>query len=283
MNIISPKYDFSAKELFSNEVVRRHFISDVLGIPIEKIRSVRMLNPFLRKRFRLQKQGILDVLVELNDSTKINIEVQVELFANWDRRSLFYLAKMYTEDLLVGENYAKLKRCVSISILDFNLTDSEEYHKVYRLRDEQGNEFSDLFEVHTIELRKKLKGNGKMDDWIRLFNAKTEEELDMIQTKNAGLQEAINMVKTMSLSKRMRLRYEAHMKDVRDRRAREDYVREEGHQAGHQEGRQEGLREGRLQVAQRMLAKGMPKEDIIAYTGLREETIEKLSKGRTYT
>ena len=265
MNIISPKYDFSAKELFSNEVVRRHFISDVLGIPIEKIRSVRMLNPFLRKRFRLQKQGILDVLVELNDSTKINIEVQVVLFANWDRRSLFYLAKMYTEDLLVGENYAKLKRCVSISILDFNLTDSEEYHKVYRLRDEQGNEFSDLLEVHTIELRKKLKGNGKMDDWIRLFNAKTEEDLDMIQTKNVGLQEAINMVKTMSLSKRMRLRYEAHMKDVRDRRAREDYVREEGLR----EGRQESL----IQVAQRMLAKGVPMEDIIAYTGLTEDVI----------
>lgn len=188
MNIISPKYDFSAKELFSNEVVRRHFISDVLGIPIEQIRSVRMLNPFLRKCFRLQKQGILD----------------------------------------------------------FNLTDSEEYHRVYRLRDEQGNAFSDLLEVHTIELRKKLKGNGKMDDWIRLFNAKTEEDLDMIQTKSAGLQEAINMVKTMSLSKRMRLRYEAHMKDVRDRRAREDYVREEGHQEGLREGRQEGLREGRL-------------------------------------
>ena len=260
MNIISPKYDFSAKELFSNEVVRRHFISDVLGIPIEKIRSVRMLNPFLRKRFRLQKQGILDVLVELNDSTKINIEVQVVLFTNWDRRSLFYLAKMYTEDLLVGENYAKLKRCVSISILDFNLTDSEEYHKVYRLRDEQGNEFSDLLEVHTIELRKKLKGNGKMDDWIRLFNAKTEEDLDMIQTKNVGLQEAINMVKTMSLSKRMRLRYEAHMKDVRDRRAREDYVR------------QESL----IQVAQRMLANGALMEDIIAYTGLTEDVIEKL-------
>ena len=82
----------------------------------------------------------------------------------------------------------------------------------------------------------------------------------MIQTKNVGLQEAINMVKTMSLSKRMRLRYEAHMKDVRDRRAREDYVR------------QESL----IQVAQRMLANGALMEDIIAYTGLTEDVIEKL-------
>lgn len=40
----------------------------------------------------------------------------------------------------------------------------------------------------------------------------------------------------MSLSKRMRLRYEAHLKEIRDRNAREDYVREEGRKEGRQEG-----------------------------------------------
>ena len=54
----------------------------------------------------------------------------------------------------------------------------------------------------------------------------------MIQTNNPGLLEAIHEVKTMSLSKRMRLRYEAHLKEIRDRNAREDYVREEGRQEG---------------------------------------------------
>ena len=58
----------------------------------------------------------------------------------------------------------------------------------------------------------------------------------MIQTNNPGLLEAIHEVKTMSLSKRMRLRYEAHLKEIRDRNAREDYVREEGREEGRQEG-----------------------------------------------
>ena len=232
MNIISPKYDFSAKELFSIEMIRKYFISDVLDIPVEQIHSVRLSNTFLWKRYRRQKQGILDVLVELNDDTKINIELQVVPYAHWVKRILFYLSKMFTEDLKVGDNYSRLKRCVSISILDFNLKESEKYHTLYRLRDDEGNEFSDIFEVHIIELRKKLNGNTKVDDWIRLFNAKTEEELDMIQTNNPGLLEAIHEVKTMSLSKRMRLRYEAHLKEIRDRNAREDYVREEGRQEG---------------------------------------------------
>ncbi|MCI7129669.1 MAG: hypothetical protein MSA09_03730 [Lachnospiraceae bacterium] len=36
-----------------------------------------------------------------------------------------------------------------------------------------------------------------MDDWIRFFNAQTEEDLDMLQTKNIGIQTAIEEVKKM--------------------------------------------------------------------------------------
>ena len=182
----------------------------------------------LWKRYRKQKQGILDVLIELNDDTKVNIELQVKFYSYWDKRNLYYLAKMYTEDLRVGEKYGRLKKAVSISILDFALTDDPEYHSVYYLRDERGRIYTDLFEVHIIELGKKLQGNNSVDDWIRFFNARREEELNMIHTKNIGINTAIEKVKKMSLSERMRARYEAHMKEIRDRDAREDYVRKEG-------------------------------------------------------
>ena len=71
--------------------------------------------------------GTLDVLAEMNDSTKINIELQVKHYAYWHRRQLFCLAKLYAEDMRGGEDYTLLKRCVSISILDFNLTGRNEY------------------------------------------------------------------------------------------------------------------------------------------------------------
>ena len=45
--IVSLKFDFSFKHLFLNEEVRRHFISDILGIPLEEIREVRLANTFL--------------------------------------------------------------------------------------------------------------------------------------------------------------------------------------------------------------------------------------------
>ena len=252
--IISLKYDFSFKYLFLNEVVRRHFISDALGIPLEEIRSVKLANTFLWKRYRKQKQGILDVVVELNGDSKVNIELQIEMLSYWDKRSLFYLAKLFTEGLLSGQKYDKLKRCICISILGFNLDERPEYHKVYRLRDEKGYEFSDMLEIHVVELNKTLSGNHRMDDWIRLFNAKTEEELEMLEmgTKNLGIIEAIKEVRIMSLRKNLRLIHEARLKEIRDRDAREDYVRKEGWNEGHSEGWNEGHSKGRSEGENRL-------------------------------
>lgn len=228
MKIINPKFDYCMKELFQNEVVRKYFLSDILGISVQEIKSAKLMNTFLWKRRREQKQGILDVLMEMNDNAKINIEIQLKALKSWDKRQLFYLAKLFVDDLKIGEDYPKLKKCIGISILDFKLTDREEYHNIYRLMDERGNLFSDSLEIHTLELCKKLSGTAPIDDWIRLFNAESEEELDMIQTKNAGVLEAIREVKLMSLNGKLRARHEARLKAERDQRAREAYVRDEG-------------------------------------------------------
>lgn len=47
MNFISAKEDFCSKEMFSTEIIRKGFISDVLNIPMKDIKSVRLMNPFL--------------------------------------------------------------------------------------------------------------------------------------------------------------------------------------------------------------------------------------------
>ena len=130
MRLVSLKYDYAFHELFSHEGIRKQFISDVTGIPLEKIKSVRLDNPFLWKRYRMQKQGILDVAVLLNDDTRIDIELQIQMQKYWAKRNLFYLAKLYTDDLRIGEDYRRLRKCITISILDFQLIEGEEYHNI---------------------------------------------------------------------------------------------------------------------------------------------------------
>ncbi|MCM1560837.1 MAG: Rpn family recombination-promoting nuclease/putative transposase [Butyrivibrio sp.] len=176
------------------------------------------------------------------------------MVAHWDKRSLFYLAKMFTEDLLSGERYHKLKKCICINILDFDLDESPAYHRRYKLRDENGEEFSDMFEIHVIELKKQISGEKPLDDWIRLFNAETEAELNMIKTSNPGIVEAVKEVKVMSLRKDLRALYEGHMREIRDRYARDDYVREEGEAVGRVKGKAEGKVEGKAEDVLQLLS-----------------------------
>ena len=238
--IISLKYDDMFHEVFAFENVRKQFLSDVLGIPLENIRTARLVSPRLWRRSRRQKLGILDIALELNDDTKINVELQVRVQQQWVKRQLFYLAKMYDEDLLIGQDYSRLRKCISISILDFKLLEDKSYHSVYRLRNEKGKDLTELWELHIIELRKGLQGD-RLDDWIRLFQAKNDEELKMLATKNKGLAEAAEVMKRMSLRKTLRYYYEAHLKAVRDRYGEDAYVRDQGRAEGIALGRAEAV------------------------------------------
>ncbi len=243
---IPPKSDIAFKELMRCEEVRRQFISDVLDIPLEEIKAVRLENTFLSRRSRKEKEGILDVRILLNDNSKINVELQIRRLAYWDKRSLFYLSKMYTEDLFTGQRYDRLKKCIVISILDFAGDGNPGYHKVYHLRDQEGRLYSDQFEVHVIELNKELTGN-KLDDWIRLFRVENEKELDAVQSGNAGVMRAVEEVRTMNLRKMFRTLYEARLKAQRDQWAIEEAIKEDSMAAGLAEGRARGLAEGRTQ------------------------------------
>ena len=108
----------------------------------------------------------------------------------------------------------------------------------------------------------------ELDDWICLFNAKTEEELEMLEakTKNPGILEAIKEVRVISLGRTIKVLYEGRMKQIRDRNARDAYVREEGRTDGLEEGRTAGLAEGReitlIQQILRKLQKGKTAEEI---------------------
>ena len=77
------------------------------------------------------------------------------------------------------------------------------------------------------------------------MNGRTEEELEMISAKKPGLLEAVKEVKVMSLRKGLRALYEAHLREIRDRNARDAFVREEGRAEGKEEGKAEGMEVGK--------------------------------------
>mgnify|MGYP001042400871 FL=1 len=168
---------------------------------------------------------------------------------------------------------------------------------LWRSHRKQKQGILDVLEIHILELHKKLEEDGEMEEWIRFFRAESEEDLNMQETKNPGILEAIREVRTMSLSRRMRLRYEAHMKQVRDERAWKTYEREEARKEGFAEGRTEGLAEGRTEglaegraegrtetfsrIIGHMIGQQVSDQEIIRLSGCSEEELEEVKKNIT--
>lgn len=184
---MKPKVDFAFKELMADKIVRIGFIAAVLAVPAGNIRSAVILNVELQRTHPEDKPGILDVRVCLNDETEIDIEIQINPLSIWADRSLFYLSKRYAAQISIGDSYRLLKKCISISILDFRLfADSGEFYSCFHIREDTRHTlYTDKMEFHVIELPK-LPEEGKEDSsdlllWAKFLNTDAKGRAEGIE------------------------------------------------------------------------------------------------------
>ncbi len=282
--LMKPKIDFAFKEIMMDADARKGFLSAVLKLNPSAIRETSILNTFLRKVHKEDKQGILDVRISMNDDTEIDVEIQLTELRAWADRSLFYIAKMYTEQIEAGQDYSILKKCVSISILDFKLFEGGEFYSCFHLREDSRNTlYTDKIEFHVLELPK-LPEELKEDSsdivlWAKFINAERKEDFEMIAEKNQYIGSAYRRLQNISQDKQMQLEYEAREKAVRDY----NQLMREAREAGERIGREAGEKIGRemakkdaLERARSMVKDGLPADKIAQYSGLTLEEIENL-------
>ena len=192
--LMKPKVDFCFKELMEDEEVRNAFLAAVLGLDVKDIIESRILPAHLRQKDKDDKLGILDVLVLLNNREQIDIEVQVTGNEYWAERTLFYLGKMFVDQLKLGEDYQKLEKCIHIGILNFTMFEDEEYYSSFHFWSDQGRKmYSDKIEIHTLELPKLAKYDypeTELLQWLQFINAETKEEFEMAAGKSEYIKKA---------------------------------------------------------------------------------------------
>lgn len=220
--LMKPKIDFAFKEIMADEKARTGFLSAVLHLDPEDIKETRILNSYLRKIHEDDKLGILDVRILMNDDTEIDTEIQLSELKVWADRSLFYVSKMYTEQIEQGQKYDVLKKCVNISILDFILfKDEAEFYSCFHIREDTRNFlYTDKMEFHVIELPKLPAGLkedcSELELWAKFINAERKEEFEMLAERNSYIDSAYKQLQVISQDKQMRMEYEAREKAVRD-------------------------------------------------------------------
>ena len=236
--IMKPKVDFCFKELMEDAEVRKGFIAAVLHIPPEEVEETTLLPTHLRTRYEEDKLGILDVRVRLKDGTQIDIEIQVSPFSLWPERSMFYLSKMFTDQLEKGESYERLEKCVHIGILDFILFGRDEaFYSCFHMREDTNHRlYTDKLEVHILELPK-LKNHEypetELLNWAKFMNAERQEDFEEMAEKDKYIEKAYETLKNISADEDKRLEYEAREKALRDH----NYLMQSNWEAGLEAGR----------------------------------------------
>lgn len=151
---LSPKTDIVFKLLFAgSEPILIGLLEAVLRPPTP-IRSAEVKNPELPRDFFDEKGSYLDILVQLDDGTLLDVEMQCARHDAFRERALYYWASVYSSQLEAGHDYGALGPVISILFLDYREFASQQFHQVFQLRSEQEVLFSAHAEIHTVELPK---------------------------------------------------------------------------------------------------------------------------------
>ena len=272
-DLLSPKMDFIFKQIFGNEKHPNILISFLNAVlePRSKVSSVIIKDRVLEKEYITNKYSILDVRAETEKGEKINIEIQRSDQKNIIERSMYHASKMYSEDLLSGEDYSNLKRSICINIIDFNYFEDKRYHRGMVHKDIETNEIiSDLIEIHFIELKKFKKDNidNMLDCWIEFINNPQSKIIREIEFRDNVVKEAKDELIKISMNDEQRTLYRLREKAMNDEISALNTAKEKGIK--------EGIKKERINLAINLINKGIENDFIVEVTRLSEKEINTL-------
>ena len=274
---LSPKLDVVFQAIFGevgSEEITKGFLESILDKKIEKIDLSK--NPILRREYKEDKLGILDILAELDGKELCNIELQVVDRDNIIERILYYWSRLYCRQMKTGDRYEKLEKTIVVLIADFEIEEIKEldYHSVWKIMETKSGKriiLTDKFELDIIMLPKIKGKEAKKDellDWLYFLENPKSERVVKRMGENKELKQAVEKVDSLSEDERMQRIADLRQKAIWDEKAI--------YSKGMKDGRKNGREEEKIQIAKKMLKEKIDIEVILKITGLTKEEIEKI-------
>jgi predicted transposase/invertase (TIGR01784 family) len=275
MQFVDVKTDIAFKKIFGNDQHKEiliGFLNAVLELEGDRcIKTVTLKNPWQPPDIPIFKETILDIRAVDNRGISFIVEMQVKDTKYFDKRALYYTAKAYTGQIKKGENYPKLNQVIFIGILDFNSFEGDNYltrHLILN-RETMNQDLSD-FEFNFIELKKFNKSEEELDSIIEkwIYFIKNADNLSIIPKSALDipeLSEAYNQAAMNAWSEEELEIYEYWQ--IRD--AEDQYkIREE-----FEKGIEKGIEKGKIEVARRLITKGMTLEEAAEIAGVEVDLL----------
>jgi predicted transposase/invertase (TIGR01784 family) len=299
--LLDPRNDFLFKRIFGSEEnkdVLLAFLNRTFtdaGMP--SLTEIILLNPYTDKESPKDKQSILDIKGKTSDGEFINVEMQLFNKYDTEKRTLFYWSKQYAGQLLEGQTYRSLKKCVTINILNYSFLPNEQYHSVFHLKeDKSGISLVGDIEVHILELPKLTRyavpdESGGLVNWLLFLQSVDKSNWEVLAMNEPELKKAMSTLEYLSQNDEARRLYEGRQKYLLDELSTLEAYKIAGEEAaraavtkaaaeGKAEGKAEGISEGErkkaVEIARTMLAMGLDLELIVKASGLSEADIQSL-------
>ena len=276
--LLNPKNDYVFKRLFGsvgNETITKNLLSCILQ---QNITDVQLdCNPILEKNLLDDKVGILDIKAKIDNTTNVDIEMQVTDHKNIEKRILFYLSKMYTKTIKKSQDYNSLEKCIAILISNYNIDiikNIPKYITKWNIREEEYQKIvlTDVMEIYIIEINKfkdyKEKSNhNSLNSWIEFI-----ESPEVVDMSNKEIRKAKKVLEEISQDEHEQYLAELREKYIMDQKAIEDA----GYDKGLKAGLEQGITHGIKQIAKKMLNEKIDLDTISRITGLSIQELENL-------
>ena len=245
----------------------------------DKLTNVTILeNKALTTEIIGNKASILDIRAVTEDSTRVNIEVQLRNLGNMDRRSLFYWSKEYASGIAAGEDYKELPNVIAINIVNFEFIPVEDFHTTFHLwEDKHRHMLTDALEIHFVDMIKfkKLLGkdikNEPLHRWLSFFDKNTSDDtLKEVLDMDMAIRKANEKMAFLSSDKESLMLYQMREMALSDFTSGMNYAREEGIK--------EGKIERDIEIAKNALMEGSSINFIAKITGLAIDKIKEIQK-----
>ena len=270
--LLSAKTDIVFKKIFiENEDLLQDFLANMLDIPVKNIMDIEIKNTEIQPDSPDGKVSRLDLNMTVNEM-RVNVEIQVRKQTDYKERSLFYWSKLFTSDFKSGDPYRKLKKTITINLIDFNMFSSDKNYHTEIVPVIKGTDtvFSDKMSIHFFELRKvgrELNADDRKKIWLQFINADKEEEFKMLENSNIPeISKAVRVIRDMSADTRMLEAARQREKELHDHASwMEDGImigREQGLAEGMAKGKAEGKKEAISEMIKQLRLNNIPEEQI---------------------
>ena len=173
--------DFAFKYVFGEDCKEANdALKSLLTVFLErKVNRVVVKNSEIVKDYSKMKSPRLDLLVEFDDRTMVDLEMQLrQTKDNLPIRFSYYLARLHGSQQLEGKYYKQLKETIVLVFFNVNLIENDKMCNTFTLRNEEGLSFveesQDRMKLRTVEmakldLNKPLKDMNEQEKMIYYF------------------------------------------------------------------------------------------------------------------